>query len=287
MRTLPRPDFSIEETLIKCISNYRDAGLVSRFKDSKDELVEWSKELEKKIETNTVYKMEENYFVPEKVSKLEMIKLYNDKFSKQGQPGRLFYNYLMELPKHGLCPLCGYRTVDSIDHYLPKEKFPGLSISPLNLIPACLGCNKRKSDNKPNTAEEEFLHPYFDNIENELWLYSNIEEKLPLTVFFGVNPYELWDDIKKERVRKHFKKFHLGQLYSSYASAEISGKIYSFKKLFEIGGSLALRNELFKEMESFQYDQLNSWKTALYTALYNNEWFCEEAMQNSIEDILK
>lgn len=286
MRSVPKPDFYTDEVLLKCISNYQDETLVSRFKHSKEEILEWENILKEKIKSNAVYTIDEDNCIPQNISKEEMIKLYNDKFSKQGQPGRFYYDSLMDLPKHGLCPLCGYRPVDSIDHYLPKAKFPALSITPLNLIPACLGCNKRKSEAKPNTAEEEFLHPYFDNIEDDLWLYSEFEEKLPLTVLFSVKPYESWDDITKERVRKHFKRFHIGQLYSSYASAELSEKIYSFKKLFDDGGASALKNELLKEIESFQYAQVNSWKIAMYTALCNSEWFCEVALNNSIEDIL-
>ncbi|QNK89826.1 hypothetical protein H7992_09325 [Sporosarcina sp. resist] len=287
MRTVPRPNFSTDEVILKCISNYEDEELVSRFKDSIEEIVEWGSVLKEKIETNTVHTIEEDSCIPRIIDKAEMIKLYNDKFSKQGQPGRDYYNTIMELPKHLLCPLCGYRPVDSIDHYLPKGKFPVFSISPLNLIPACFGCNKRKKEKKANKAEEEFLHPYFDNIEDDLWLYSAFEEKIPLTIFFNVNPHESWDDITKERVRKHFNIFQIGQLYSSYASSDISGNIYNLKKIYDEGGASALKNELFRTVESFQYAQVNSWQTAMYSALYNSEWFCEEALNYSIEDILK
>lgn len=286
MRTIPKPTFTTEEVLITCISNYMDNELVSRFINSKDEITDWSKLLEENIESNSAYTIQEDC-KPTNISKREMIKLYTDKFSKQKQPGRVYYDAIMDLPKHNLCPLCGYRPVDSLDHYMPKEKFPAFSISPINLIPACMGCNKAKNSSKPTKAEEEFINPYFDNIENELWLYSELNEELPLTIFFSVRPHESWNEIKKERVKRHFIRFKLGQLYSSYASNEISGKIYLLKKTFELGGAPLVRNELIKECESLRYDQLNSWKTALYAALVDSEWFCQEALSYSTEELLK
>jgi hypothetical protein len=286
MRTIDRPKFSIEEVLLKCISNYTDADLVIRFTKSKEEIIQWGNILEEKIRNNMVYTIQEG-FTPSDISKIEMIKIYTDKLSKQNQPGREYYNLLMKAPRNHLCPLCGYRPVDSLDHYLPKEKFPVFSVTPINLIPACMGCNKKKFTDKPTNAEEEFIHPYFDDIEDDLWLYAEINEELPLSIFFRVNPHETWNDVKKERVKKHFTRFKLGQLYSSYASEEISGKLFLLKKAFEQGGESNVKNELLRELESLRYTHINSWKTALLAALYESNWFCGEALKYSIEDLLK
>jgi hypothetical protein len=286
MRTLPRPRFSVEEVLLTCISNYRDDDLVTRISNSKDEIKNWSNVLEEKIKTNRVHTIEEGY-TPDNLSKNEMIKIYSDKLSKQRQPGRCYYDLLMKSPRNHLCPICGYRPVDSLDHYLPKEKFPIFSITPINLIPACMGCNKKKFTDKPGNAEEEFIHPYFDDIENDLWLYGEIIEQLPLAIYYKVIPHGTWDDIKKERVKKHFTRFKLGQLYSSYASEEVSYKIFLLKKAFEQGGATSVRDELLRELESLRFVYVNSWKTALFAALYESEWFCEEALKYSIDELLK
>ena len=40
--------------------------------------------------------------------------------------------------------MCHTSEVDTLDHYLPKSKYPSLSINPLNLIPICNKCNKTK-----------------------------------------------------------------------------------------------------------------------------------------------
>ncbi|WP_371069327.1 hypothetical protein [Sediminibacillus sp. JSM 1682029] len=285
MRTLPKPSFSTGEVLLKCISNYSDTELLNRFTNSKEEIVDWSNFLEEKINNNEVYTIEEGV-TPREITDTEMVKVYKDKFSKQKQPGRTYYDKLMNLPINDMCPICGYRTVDSLDHYLPKEKYPIFSISPINLIPTCMGCNKKKFSDAPTRPEEEYIHPYFDNIENDLWLYAEIIEELPISVLYKVKPHNSWDDVMSERVTKHFKRFKLGQLYSSYASEELSGKIFSLKQSFEQGGTSVVKRELQKEVESLRFSHVNSWKTALYTALYESDWFCEVALDYSIEKIL-
>lgn len=98
--------------------------------------------------------------------------VYENKFAKKGQPGRKVYDKLMSKPAQGICPLCGQRVVSTLDHYLPKAHFPVLSVVPINLIPSCSECNKSKTDHVPENAEQQTLHPYYDDVEEEQWLYS-------------------------------------------------------------------------------------------------------------------
>ncbi|MGE7975541.1 hypothetical protein ACQKOK_22045 [Bacillus cereus] len=114
-----------------------------------------------------------------------------------------------------------------------------------------------------------------------------MKEECPITIYFKVKPHEYWDEVTKERMKKHFTRFKLGQLYSSYASEEFSGKVFLFKKAFERDGANYVKEELLRELESLRYLHVNSWKIALYTALYESNWFCEEALYKSIEDLFK
>ena len=70
--------------------------------------------------------------------------------------------------KHGLlfCPSCGEDGAPgTLDHYLPKEHFPELSICLLNLTPMCSRCQGEKSsDFLTDNDERMFLHPYYDEI---------------------------------------------------------------------------------------------------------------------------
>lgn len=68
--------------------------------------------------------------------------------------------------KHKLrtCPCCGEEGVPAtLDHYLPKEYFPELSVVLENLTPMCSKCQTLKSsDYVPVNGEKRFLHPYYD-----------------------------------------------------------------------------------------------------------------------------
>lgn len=63
-----------------------------------------------------------------------------------------------------LCPYCGEQiTVVEIDHFLPKSKYPLLSIYSNNLVPSCVECNKEKKEN----IQLPISHPFkFNHLEH-------------------------------------------------------------------------------------------------------------------------
>jgi hypothetical protein len=96
--------------------------------------------------------------------KKSLINLYSPK------PDKIPFDVLAEMRrKHGLlfCPSCGEDGAPgTLDHYLPKEYFPELSICLLNLTPMCNRCQGEKSSDFLTESEERmFLHPYFDVID--------------------------------------------------------------------------------------------------------------------------
>lgn len=70
------------------------------------------------------------------------------------------------------CPMCGSLGGRSLDHALPRRRFPEFSILRENLVPACTICN---SDEKGGTYRgrlrpERFIHPYYDRwAASALW----------------------------------------------------------------------------------------------------------------------
>lgn len=72
--------------------------------------------------------------------------------------------------KHKLraCPSCGEEgTPGTLDHYLPKEVFPELSICFQNLTPMCDQCQGKKgTDYISSTGRKRFFHPYYDEIND-------------------------------------------------------------------------------------------------------------------------
>ncbi|MFE1264210.1 HNH endonuclease [Streptomyces albogriseolus] len=62
-----------------------------------------------------------------------------------GGAGRTVYDKLRG-SCYGLCALCGHGAADTLDHQLPKDSFPLLSVVPVNLVPACFRCNHQKKE---------------------------------------------------------------------------------------------------------------------------------------------
>ncbi|ATX83555.1 MULTISPECIES: HNH endonuclease [Bacillus amyloliquefaciens group] len=275
MRKVDKPDFLTRNVFIECISNYQDIILKTRLTSYSDEIQEESKAYEKKVKSITLHTLP---IYDGKINKEDMVNVYNDKFSKLGQPGRKYYDKIMALPKLRKCPLCGHRIVSTLDHHLPKTKFPALAVTPINLIPACFECNKLKTANKPNKAEEETLHPYFDDIENDLWLSADIIHDNPIGFKFFVSPPDYWDDLKVNRVKYHFSIFRLAPLYSLYAAEELSLRLLLLKTTFNKAGPEGVQELLEDFTKSSEEVNINSWQTAMYRALAKDEWFCKEGI---------
>lgn len=100
-----------------------------------------------------------------KKRKANLIGLYKPK------AGSDLYKKLSEMRrKHKLraCPSCGEDgSPGTLDHYLPKEVFPELSVCFQNLTPMCDQCQGKKGTSYKNASGgKRFFHPYYDDIDD-------------------------------------------------------------------------------------------------------------------------
>lgn len=276
IRKLPKPIDNVREVFLDCISNIQDETFKDRLDSCKDEIACATLEFETKVQDNQTYTIQTNDNIGRKITNVEMRKIYTDKMVKKSQPGRKYYDKYLTAPKNGICPLCGHREATTLDHYLPKMKYPSLAVSPSNLIPSCRDCNFEKNDNKFRNSTEETIHPYFDDIENQIWLYAKIVEQDEIIITFGVKKPSLWSDLLYERAKNHFEQFKLNKLYSTHAAGEFESVRYMLIKIYKKAGSDSLRNHLKESLESCEIAHKNAWKTAMYRALYESQWFCYE-----------
>jgi hypothetical protein len=68
----------------------------------------------------------------------------NYRLLADGGPMATMRGELISATKHGLCPPCGRGSVATLDHHLPKTRFPEFSAFGPNLVPACDNCNRAK-----------------------------------------------------------------------------------------------------------------------------------------------
>ncbi|WP_371371073.1 HNH endonuclease [Sporomusa aerivorans] len=276
MRKLKKPTDRVEDVFLDCISNIESSDFKKKLQSCISEISCATEEFEIKVETNQLHTIRKMNTIAGIVTKDEMCKVYTDKMAKKSAPGRKYYDTYMALPKNGICPLCGQRVVSTLDHYLPKKKYPTLAVTPSNLVPACKDCNKDKGEKEFENSAQETVHPYFDDIESDVWLYAKIIEENEVAFTFYVQKPESWTDTMYQRVKNHFSMFKLKALYGSHSAEEISSLKGLLTKLYKRTGSNGVSDQLKEYYESNKEVHLNSWKTAMYRALYKSKWFCEE-----------
>ncbi|MDP7142063.1 MAG: hypothetical protein QF692_08860 [Alphaproteobacteria bacterium] len=220
----------------------------------------------------SLYQVSQHTDITSDVGKDDMVYLYDGKLLDKG---RDYYNLLLGAAPYDTCPFCSQRKVKSLDHYLPKTLYPSFSITPLNLIPCCSDCNKDKGTKDANTASEQFLHPYFDDLNGLIWLKAELTQRIPISFVFSVVDISSLDSILYNRILHQFEVLNLGALYASHAAEEFENIRRMLVKLQSCPDDGALAKYLQMQLDTYKSTDLNSWATAMYEALLNSEWFLE------------
>ena len=122
----------------------------------------------------------------------EMKNLYYSSFSSRSGVARRVYDDIVNATSSRICPLCGIGTVSSLDHHLPQSKYPDYVLTPANLVPSCFDCNKAKFTKFPKNAEQQTIHPYFDDYTQDTWLHAQVVELSPPALRFYVQGPSHW-----------------------------------------------------------------------------------------------
>lgn len=269
MKNLNKPNLPFDNIFSDCVSNMRMPRR-RHLQNAKSMLDARNGDYDLKASTGELYTISSHTNVTANVSTEDMVYLYERKLLKEG---RTHYDELMTSAPHDTCPYCSQRKVKSLDHYLPKTRYPSFSITPMNLVPCCSDCNKDKGAPDPGLEEEQIIHPYYDDIGGVIWLNAEIIEREPVAVVFNVAEFSSADEILHARITQQFELLGLGKLYSSHAAEElenINGVLTALKRVPD-------RNALVDYLQ-LQYDSCfdrhpNSWNTAMYRALLSSEWF--------------
>lgn len=277
MRGLPRPTLNARSILELCASSIRDADLAHRLHSVATTIDVAETNYLRHAESASLSTIPIANDVSGIVAGHEMKTLYKGTFSRKGSRVRPIYDELKAAREtHGICPLCGQRDVSTLDHYLAQSLHPSLTVTPINLVPACAPCNKAKLDRQPATVGEQTLHPYFDDIGDMIWLKAQVvEEEMPALVF-SVDPPEDCADVMRERLHSHFVTFGLGALYSTHAGVELINNRLILMQIAGRVGAEGFRSHLLEQANSRRAIDPNSWQCAMYDALAASDWFCRE-----------
>ncbi|MBF0192892.1 MAG: hypothetical protein HQL99_17405 [Magnetococcales bacterium] len=257
-----------------CVSMVKNPALKAELCGVRQQVEDAAADYDAKAETGSLHLRTPHDHVGT-VTAEKLIKVYTLRMVPKRATGRPIYDRIMSAPAHRRCPLCGLGTVNTLDHFLPKTHFPIFSVTPNNLVPACTWCQGKKLEYYSTTAGGQLLHPYFDDVDNEVWLVAEVVVGAPVVFRYSACPPDHWAPSTKARVATHLEKLNLPLLFSLNAGSrltEIRARLE--KPLQKEGGADAVREHLIEELSSMEEDHKNSWSAAMYRAAAASDWFC-------------
>lgn len=293
MKRLDPPDCSPSDLFDFCIEEVVNPALSDRLVDEKHLVLAKYEEYEAHSETQTWCELERanhgdaDQVIVGHLTKGELTALYSDYMVKSNGEARREYDQI-KLIARDECPYCGgcgEMVVDdgigSLDHFLPKSRFPVFSVLPTNLVPACDVCNKGMGSRFPTNPFDQPLHPYFDaaHFFDEKWTTAEIVEQNPPIVNFDVDPPDAWSEGDKQRVIKHFENCKLRGRYRSKVNSRISSIIDQRKNAHRLLTVAQFRAGL-RDVADNPLLPINGWERTLYCALADSEWFCSEDFED-------
>lgn len=274
MWSLERPSLSARSAFNTCIGKVRNPQLAKRLAAAAPAIEAASTQFDRAARRHTLHNIATQDVVAPDITVSEMEKVYTQRMAKSGSPGRDIYDEIFASAPGGRCPLCMQRFVATLDHHLPKAHYPALAVTPANLIPACSDCNKAKLDAVPATAEDVPLHPYYDDLGNDIWLTATVLERRPTALRFAITRSGKWDNTLDARVNHHFRSLGLAALFASEAAEELLNIRHQLEILRAADPVDGVRDELDRRATSCAAARLNGWRTAAYRAWRESEWFC-------------
>ena len=282
MRNLKAPVLKAATIFDDCVNGIGNAGKRADFLLAKTSIVNAEADYSNAATNHVLFQLppslEENHeILLFNLSKEEVKNLYSTHMVPGGKFARQHYDKLIVSSPLRRCPFCGFGRATTLDHFLNKADYPWLAIVPINLIPACKDCNHGKGSMRALCANDQTIHPYFEDfaISRDQWLFASVTETSPVTIAYRVEVPNAWAKALRVRVERHFADFDLGARFSVEAATELGGLRLTLKALCAIAGKATVIQHLTAVASGEQENFKNSRKTALYQALSKSDWYVD------------
>ncbi len=193
---------------------------------------------------------------------------------------------LLDRKAASFCPFCNIGQSTTLDHYLPKDTYPTLSVYSRNLVPCCGTCNSLKTtlvlDKAVNVRA--FYHPYFDVIPTDLFLQvQHAVHVNTITLKFKVFKPAGMSTNAFNQLNSHFTKLGLAKKFRLRALDHLEEQLPAFRREHHAGGHTAVAASLLTDACDLEISRgRNHWRVVLYKALAADQAFCNEGF-NVIE----
>lgn len=171
------------------------------------------------------------------------------------------------------CQNCTIDSVNTMDHVLPKEKFPEYAVNGYNLFPCCSRCNGYKSEITDHSA---FLNLFIDELPSVQYLFVRVYWDIDSVnfEFFLSNEKGLIPNGFYTQIENHYTNLHLLQRMKdasrSYLSEFISSNKNYYKKLGKDCVIEAVLESIEEDRIAYGY---NYWRCCLKIALIESDIF--------------
>lgn len=193
-----------------------------------------------------------------------------------GKSGRVHYDSILLSPRFKKCPYCSLGQATTLDHYLPKCRFPQFSVSVCNLVPSCKDCQSKKGREYASRKSMQTLHPYFDRVAffSDVWVRARLIRAPNVSVEFYVDAPSAWPQAMRERAEAHFSAHNLAERFGIEAASELISVNESCADLRASGQFKDIEKLLERQAKGYSANCPNSWQSAFYSALSTDGWYC-------------
>lgn len=201
-------------------------------------------------------------------------------FTVETEPMTTLRGDLLKRIEVARCPFCGISESSTLDHYLPKERYPEFSVFPKNLVPSCAVCNTQKRDRilDAGTNVRMFLHPCYDPIPDMAFLtvHARMEADALILSYRLIRPAGMALQTFRH-LTSHFNELDLADRYRRMGLEHLGGQYPALRRAYGPGEDAErVAEKLIEGAEDFEeVSGPNYWLARLYRALAGNYDFCD------------
>jgi hypothetical protein len=206
--------------------------------------------------------------------------VYDRRMARRSGAGRAAYEEIKSSSDY--CPYCSYGEIYEIDHFIPQHPFPDLNVLPINLVPICHPCNHIKRQRVPQSAREHFLHPYFDELpDNVRWLFADliIRQGGPI-LNYRVDLDEHEHGVLAGRLQYHFRELQLEQRFRRQAASVLNELEAEVTQRAHELDAQQIADHLRDRAQQLAKGSLNALETAAYFAAAESDEYCAGEFRN-------
>jgi len=270
MRRLVPAALDARRVFIACAVRTDDGALKRRLLASADSIEIIAQEYDQLGANSSLGSFSQSPVYPFAAAGGELGGLYNRVLRDGGE--RKTYDIIMQSAPRGVCPQCGVGRVRTLDHYLPKTRFPELAVVPRNLVPTCRDCNFDKREHYDQDDRSYLFHPYYDNWDGYRLVIAAVSSSPRISLEYSIAAPQNAPPLIVDRARSHFSVLNLGELYAMNAGSAL-GEVKINCARAASGGALAVREYLSIQEAAAARVEPNGWRAAMYGAMAADEEF--------------